>query len=223
MARSQETFPRLNLAQHHASLVSFYYVGDWTDELASALSDLPFNSDNTFISVTPYRRRGSGSHVFQEFAEKLTSEHGERARIYVSYSKPDDAPKSVPKSLQRGGQLLARLAEYGQPMLLGCHIDFDYPGDNEITIYPLPFPVPRGLPFDEIRGIRGVKRAGAESDELAYSFTLDKPGDGIYLHLYFSLTSVVGTDTPREVLDFGSAIARELVIPKGSKREPPHG
>ncbi len=217
MARGRQKFPRLNLARYNATHVSFVCSLDWTDEVASRLRDLPFTADKQFIGVATYKPRNTMPHYMQETA--LLNEERSELRVSVQFTTDELPLRRGPEQFRGGGQLLLSLAQLPGPTLLHCHVGFEYSGDNETTVYPLPAHTDlRSMPFDEIRGIRGVKLAEDGSDELAYSFVLDQPNKRrIYLNTVFSLTSGISDKAPGEILEFGYNIAQQLVISTSSK------
>jgi hypothetical protein len=216
MARRGITYPRLNLAKSHVSEMTIGIVSNLAGEAARIVNNFVIKPETRRVQISSYRTQGK-THFFEEFATTRPDQN--TAVFIIAYRHVDDSSPNARTRSDAAGSLLSLLTGLPSTDLLRCDIIFSFPGKEETTVYPLPSKLddPR-LPFDEIRGIRGVRLADGNSGALEYSFVLDRPSDRIHLNLSFSLNGGITQDTPGQALKFGTDIAQELIIPVPTRR-----
>ena len=217
MVSDPNRFVRLNLIRDYCtslSLVTFLPKAEPTFKQFENLLD----QDGYFLSASKYRR-GSTDHLIWITLDG-DSEPADQLYIRIEFDVPSGVPPGPPpKSMQHEAEIVERLNQLTEPLQWHCRVDFEYDDENlpgAQTVFPLPIPFESSLerlPFDEIRGIRGVKRSESDLMRNEYTFTLDRSETtGVILNLDFYLSQLPSVSTPASVFAIARAIAKRLVF-----------
>jgi hypothetical protein len=214
LVRSEDRYPRLNLARGRIVHLSFRVDLDWTDQRRLALKGL-LDNQRHFLSGTVYRR-DRRKHVIT--AESSVSDEHERSiRLSVSFDAgPQVRSWSVPASSDREVEWLQHIQRLEGEQIVDCSASFEF---DDVPAEDLWFPLPARLGGDgsepalfEIRGVSGVKMAEDNPDNVEYSFSMGRSPEGfIVLRVAFFVQSPFDRQLPKRILDLAVDMARQFV------------
>lgn len=154
--------------------------------------------------------------LFDDEGDEDVEDQIEWVGVRVAYRSVDVPPGSVPAFLRRDGSLLRRLAALSVATPIACAADLAFvvdPPTLERSGFPLPLRLtsgrPTGLPFEEIRGLRGIGRW--PEDDRPFELLLDRPMEEVVgLSLTFDLDGPLTEATPKLVLERLRRLALQL-------------
>jgi hypothetical protein len=213
---SPEEWPKLDLAKRHLTRLALSWTVPHSRQAEAEFADL-LDDEGAFAGVLSYTR-GKVRHYRIEAAQ-VGLAADDALMVTVQYVVDADALSPFPALLEEGAWLLAPLQEVEITPPVHCQAEFTFANSPALeTAVPLPLPLPapnRPAPFDEIRGVRGVKYAEGGDASTAYSFILDRrANDDITLSLDFTLEPRVPEQMPDAALKDAAFLARHLVVAK---------
>ena len=214
-------WPRLDLAKHHLSRLVLTWTIPYSPRAARHFSGL-IDEGVPFLSALIYTR-GRVRHYRVESA-MISFAQDEPLVVSVQYQVDTGALPEIPKMLQEGAWLVDPLAAVASELPIRVNADFRYPASLGLkTAIDLPYPPPNDgktfSPYDEIRGVRGLKREFFGGPETEYTFTLERlPDDDILLNLEFTRRAAAIEDVPKQALDFATFYAQRFFPKQPRKR-----
>ena len=209
-------WPKLDLAKRRLTSLALAWTVPHSPWAVEQFADL-LDADGSYLGVLSYTR-SRVLHYRIEVAQFGIAE-GDSLIVTVRYQADTGSLVAIPRFMQEEAWLLDCLMAVEVEPLVRCHATFEYRGSPDLqTAIPLPFPPAdsdRFSPFDEIRGVRGVKFE-YDSDRLTeYSFTLDRlPSEDIALSLDFSMEPGSVEQMPEVALKNTAFYANRIVFKK---------
>lgn len=208
-------WPRLDLAKHNVTSLVLRWSVPWTSDVEATLGGL-LDEDGDFIRLRSYSKN-KVRHYRSEMAFRFPEDNN--LVVVLRYgSDRDRPPETMFKTFGRRGSILERLMTTRPDEEIQCSADLEYPRNADyFTAFPLPFVMSPtegfNLPYDEIRGIRGVKFDESDNDDSGYNFILDRHRkEDIDLALIFSLANCPADAAPDQALARSVAISEKLVM-----------
>ena len=222
----ESEFPRLDLAKAHVTFLAFSALIKQEDVPAELLETLlPGGQD--FVAAARYSRRRVMHAITESIIPLRHEESGNLAALVgVQYRSGDQTPSEpIPAELRVKGQVISRTKDL-EDLDIDCHVDIFLSEEEAaesgiglllpLTAGPASEPnTERDSFFDEIRGIRAVKRiAHDQGTAIEYSFFMDRPlNDAVSLSIDFGLRARFTPETPSLVLSRATSLAARLGVP----------
>ena len=215
MAKRLPTGITPDLAGVHATRLSFEIelsnaaVSQLLQRLGVEKADV---SGTTFVSDYSKRRKKHQAYAV------LGAEHAERVRgfpraILVLY---DLAPVAFGPDTRPVVELLSALTELDLEAEVECTAGFEYSGADWASVVALPWqPLQMpGLPFDEFRGFRAVKK---RNGDVLYHVIVDRPTNEEVSHaVSFSYPAKLDMNLPVTLLQRAVDISKLFVMPRAA-------
>ena len=143
------------------------------------------------------------------------SKSGNKYAIIISYSLESPLygllfDKERYKPMEK---LFDCLTEIDKEIIFDVKAFFSYSDSKyTTTIVNLPIKLENNDYFDEIRGVRFTK---SQDDKIAYSVTVDRPGNkNIFTNLFFQYVGKMDKELPKNIIKYSNEISRRVVNEK---------
>lgn len=211
-------WPRLDLAKHHVSSLRMQWSLPLPPEFDPIFADL-LDDEGGFMSFLSYSK-GKVPHARSELVFRDPEQ--QKLTVNLRYDAGDERFRDRTLfSKRQKSDALDRLIQVDFRGDIQCSAQLEYPNDADlVTVFPLPFVASPSaeieLPFDEIRGIRGVKLATSDGNA-GYNFILDRASNEEFsVGVNFELTGSLANSVPAVALSTAVSIANRIVFRIGS-------
>jgi hypothetical protein len=211
-------WPKLDLPKHRLTRLALAWTVPHSPKAEEEFADL-LDFDGSFTGVRSYTR-GRVRHYRTEAAQLLSLVTIDDLIVTVQYDVDTGTLDPFPKLLEEDAWLLEPLQAVELASLVRCAANFAYRYSPALrTAVPLPPPLEPSegfsSSFDEIRGVRGVKRAIDGDETLGYSFILDRRDDDtIGLALEYAISPGPVERAPHDALRQAVDFAQRIVVEK---------
>lgn len=199
---------KLDLVRFKAVEITFSTVVRLESEFFGSILDTQpdFPKKSGFATFgTRYSRREI-THLVSGFMGLL-----EDQGYYVGIKYDREATVRPPRGVPPISQMFEVLSSVGGTHNFSCKARFRYPATEYQSIVGIPVRLEesKALPYNEIRGLRVVRREG---EEILYDVSLDRRNEDIYVETEFNYVGMFSTELPSSILSSASEISSAFVF-----------